>query len=167
MRRMGMEMVFTLYFTLELVLRYLATRTTGKTFLADPYVWFDIVAILPFYVVVMVCVGNPFSDSCDLRDKFFINVLQGTKILRVFKISRVGCEMGCLRRSSVAVPCKLLTGVCVLCASPCVTAALPGHKVRTCTAGLDARARVRSLRHAGCCAPSCAQGAMVGVQRKC
>ena len=81
--------MFTLFFTIELVMRYCASRQNDQPFLSDPYVWFDVIAIIPFYVIVLVCFGNPFSESCDLRSAWLINVLQATKILRIFKISRV------------------------------------------------------------------------------
>ena len=120
-----MEMVFTLFFTVELLMRYCATRQTDTPFWPDPYVWFDFVAIMPFYLICLICVGNPFSDDCDLRSEWSINVLQAFKILRVFKISRVRARCRCLpspllttlRRSLglPAVPCQHFRGTKYVC----------------------------------------------------
>lgn len=96
--RSALELVFTAFFTTELALRYLATRETDTPFWSDVYVWFDIIAIIPFYFMVLACFGNPFSASCDLGDNFFISVLQATRILRVFKISRVRPHRCCAVR---------------------------------------------------------------------
>lgn len=54
--------------------------------------WFDIIAIIPFYVVVMICISggnNPFTGECNTRESMIINALQALKILRIFKMSRV------------------------------------------------------------------------------
>lgn len=86
------ELIFTLFFTLEVVLRYRATRATQEAFWTDTYVWFDIIAIIPFYVVVMICISggnNPFTGECNTRASMIINALQALKILRIFKMSRV------------------------------------------------------------------------------
>lgn len=81
------EMVFTVFFTVELLARYVASRRSRSTFWSDPLIWVDIVSIVPFYTILLACRGDPFSQ-CSVRDAWYIRWLQAVKILRIFKISR-------------------------------------------------------------------------------
>lgn len=94
LRRVLLELFFTVAFTLEIVLRSVAawqTRTQRK-FIKDPLIWVDIMSITPFYFLAVSCAldaSSPWGERCgDLRNAPVLKVLQAVKILRVFKLFR-------------------------------------------------------------------------------
>lgn len=89
-----LEALFTLLFTLEVIIRYFGSRQNSQSFWGDPLIWVDIVSIVPFVAVFILCEGNPMSDACTdewtgARSLWYIELLTAFKIVRIFKISRV------------------------------------------------------------------------------
>lgn len=92
--RVMLEALFTLLFTLEVIIRYFGSRQNSQSFWGDPLIWVDIVSIVPFVAVFILCEGNPMSDACTdewtgARSLWYIELLTAFKIVRIFKISRV------------------------------------------------------------------------------
>lgn len=83
------EGVLTLLFTVELLLRYIASLGGRGSFFRDPMVWIDLVSIFPFYFLLGVCNGEPWGDHCNRNEGgSLLRALQAFKILRIFKLSR-------------------------------------------------------------------------------
>lgn len=82
------EFIFVMIFTVEFVLRLWSTPQTKLEFLSEPMNIIDLVAILPFYIeLVMVMVMNQGSLGIDLR------FLRALRLTRMVKMGRHSSEL--------------------------------------------------------------------------
>lgn len=82
------EMFFVIIFTIEFILRFWSTPQTTKEFLTEPLNIIDVVAILPFYIeLVMVMLLNMGSLGIDLR------FLRALRLVRMVKMGRHSTQL--------------------------------------------------------------------------
>ena len=123
-------MFFTVAFTLEIVLRWVAAWQTGtqRKFVKDPLIWVDVVSIAPFYFLAISCASDassPWGERCgELRNVSVLKILQAVKILRVFKLFRHFSHTRLLVRSFQRSYAALLPPMLFLFVSSAVFAGL-------------------------------------------
>uniref|UniRef100_A0A6U0W853 Ion transport domain-containing protein n=1 Tax=Pinguiococcus pyrenoidosus TaxID=172671 RepID=A0A6U0W853_9STRA len=84
-----MEIVFSSFFSLEVLLRILVARSVGS-FLRDRGNILDIVSLIPFYTEVLsaLVAGRDVRLSYSSTDSSYAGVLQVLKTFRIFKVLR-------------------------------------------------------------------------------
>ena len=85
-----LELFFTILFTIEFVLRALVTPNQA-TFWKDTLNWFDLVAIVPFYVELIVALFAgviPWQTTTEGAIGQVLKMVKLCRVLRVFKMTR-------------------------------------------------------------------------------
>ena len=68
-RRVWAELVFTVLFTVEVVMHYFGHLQNNSAFWTDPLIWVDLASIAPFVVVFIMCEARPWdTDHCNARN---------------------------------------------------------------------------------------------------
>lgn len=90
------EWMFGIVFTLELVLRFVASQEPALLF-RDLYIVFDILSIVPFFVEVLeyVVQGVEPSYAIVATSPSFLSVIRVMKTTRILKLTRVRSVLSC------------------------------------------------------------------------
>lgn len=98
------EIFFVSVFTFEYVIRFWATPQRKMEFVKDPFNVVDLLAILPFYVDIIVTAIVGAEAAADLR---FLRAIRLVRIFRLFKVGKYSTKMQlimvAMRRSSEAM----------------------------------------------------------------
>lgn len=98
------ELFFVIVFTGEYVIRFWATPLSKKDFVTDTFNMIDLLAILPFYIELLVYLILAGGSGVDLR---FLRAIRLVRVFRLFKVGKYSTNMqliaSAMRRSKEAL----------------------------------------------------------------